>query len=480
GEHIPPTQWLPDVITASIRRLGSADTSARCKELALRLEAENGAMVASQAIETCLLNNHSNGRLQETTIPLSAFPVSQKSGADLDVQSAVGRLSKEKRARLEEWLQKQKGIKEVIPRLELKSGLRVSPLSYAQERLWLLQELEPGSVAYNMTEAKRIKGPLQVEALEQVINEIVRRHESLRTRFERRNGGPVAIEVDQVIKLETVNLEGIDRHGQERRIRELANEEAGRSFNLTTGPLLRMRLARLGALEHVLFFAMHHIVSDGWSMGVLVREFMELYGAFSAGRPSPLAELPIQYADYAVWQRGWLQGEVLEKQLEYWKQQLAGAPVLELPTDRVRPAARSYRGAIESVAISRDLLAGLKELSRRQGATLFMTLSAGFQVLLSRYSGQKDIVAGTPIANRSRGETEGLIGFFVNTLVLRTDMGGEPTFLELVRREREVAMEAYEHQDVPFERLVAELQVERDLSRNPLFQVMFALQNAPG
>ncbi len=369
---------------------------------------------------------------------------------------------------------------ETIPRCPRADGVLAFPVSFAQERLWFLEQLEPGSVAYNMTEALQIKGPLQVEAVERAVRDIVRRHEVLRTRFEARNGAPVqVIDVDRVMQFETINLEGWDGEEQERRSKELVNEEAGTAFNLATGPLLRMKMVRLGERRHVLFLAMHHVISDGWSMGVLVREFMELYAAFAAGRPSPLPELPIQYVDYAVWQRQWLQGEVLAKQLGYWRKKLAATPVLELPTDRPRSTTPSSQGASEPVVINRELLAGLKELSRRQGATLFMALLAAFKALLSRYSGQEDIVVGTPIANRNRAETEGLIGFFMNTLVLRTDTSGDPTFLELLERERQVAMEAYEHQDVPFERLVAELQVERDVTRNPLFQVMFVLQNTP-
>ena len=399
--------------------------------------------------------------------------------------SQVDKLSSEKRALLalralksqESAVKNRQGA---IRRHIRADGLSVFPLSYAQERLWFLDELEPGSVAYNIPMAVRIKGALQVEALERAVNEIVGRHEALRTRFEVHEGKPVqVIEAEQEIKLEAVNLEGMSEEEQGRRIEGLAQEEARWRFDLSKGPLLRMRLARLAEGEHVIFFTMHHIVSDGWSMGVLVREFVQLYEAFSRGQLSPLGELPIQYVDYAVWQRGWLQGEVLEKQLRYWKGRLAGAPALELPTDRPRPAVQSYKGASERVVIGKELLAGLNELSQRQGVTLFITLSAAFKALLSRYSRQEDIVVGTAIANRNRGETEGLIGFFVNTLVLRTDLSGDPTFLELLGREREVALGAYGNQDVPFEKVVAELQVERDLSRSPLFQVMLVLQNAP-
>src|SRR6185369_5448939 len=230
----------------------------------------------------------------------------------------------------------------------------------------------------------------------------------------------------------------------------------------------------------VLLVTMHHIVSDGWSMGVLVKEVAALYSAFSTGQPASLEELPIQYADYAVWQREWLRGEVLERQLEYWREQLAGVPtVLELPSDRPRPAVQSFRGSFEPVMVPAEVTTRLKELSRREGVTLFMLLLGAWQVLLSRYTGAEDIVVGTPIANRQRGEVEGLIGYFVNALALRTDLTGDPTFRELMKRVREVALGAYLHQDVPFEKLVEELQPERTLSHSPIFQVVFVLQNAP-
>ena len=243
--------------------------------------------------------------------------------------------------------------------------------------------------------------------------------------------------------------------------------------------MLRVKLLRLSDEEHVVLLTMHHIVSDGWSMGVL-KEVATLYEAYSQGAESPLPELPMQYADFAVWQRGWLQGEELERQLAYWREQLGGElPRLELPTDRERPAVPSYRGAQLGFRLSPEVSAGLKELSRREGVTLFMTLLAAFQTLLHRYSGQEDIVVGSPVAGRNYRETEGLIGFFVNTLALRTDLSGEPTFVELLQRVKEVCLGAYAHQDVPFEKLVEELQPERDLSRSPLFQVMFGLQNVP-
>ena len=277
-----------------------------------------------------------------------------------------------------------------------------------------------------------------------------------------------------------MSLEGQERGEQEMRLKEMGLREGQEPFDLERGPLIRVKLVKIGAQEHVLFLTMHHIVSDGWSMGVLVRELGQLYEAFLKGEASPLKALPVQYADYAVWQRGWLQGEVLAEQMGYWREQLRGIPeIMELPTDRPRPAVQRQVGAVEGMAVDWGTLEGLKALSQREGATLFMVLMAAFKVLLYRYSGQRDIVVGTPIANRKRGELEGLIGFFVNTLALRTDLSGDPTFQELLKREREVALGAYGHQDIPFEQLVAELRPERNLGHSPIFQVMLALQNAP-
>src|SRR6185295_13533602 len=257
-----------------------------------------------------------------------------------------------------------------------------------------------------------------------------------------------------------------------------AAAEGQQPFDLQAGPMLRVLLLQLEDEEQVLVVTMHHIVSDGWSMGIFIRELASLYGAYREGEESPLRELPLQYADFAVWQRGWLQGAVLEQQLAYWREQLGGRlPVLELPGDRARPALQSYGGANYSFRLRKELSAGLKELSQREGVTLFMTLLAGFQSLLFRYTGQEEIVVGTPIANRNRGEVEGLIGFFVNTLVLRTKLTGELSFRELLGRVRETALGAYTHQNVPFEQLVEELRPERDLSHTPLFQVLFVLQN---
>ncbi len=352
------------------------------------------------------------------------------------------------------------------------------PLSFSQQRLWFIDQLEPGNSAYNFPAAIRLKGPLNLVALEQSINEIIKRHEALRTTFTTVDGRPAQVIAPTLtVGLPVVNLQELPESEREAEVGRLAIEEAQRPFNLARGPLLRVTLLRLGEEEHVGLLTMHHIVSDGWSTGILVREMAVLYEAFSGGRSSPLPELAIQYADFAYWQRQWLQGEVLETQLSYWKRQLLGASPLELPADHLRPAVQTFRGSLKSMLLPRNTGDGLKVLSREQGITLFMTLLAAFKILLHRYTDQNDIIVGTPIANRNRLEIEGLIGFFVNTLVMRTDLSGNPTFLELSRRVREVCLGAYAHQDLPFERLVEELHLERNLGRNPLFGVMFVLQN---
>jgi amino acid adenylation domain-containing protein len=355
------------------------------------------------------------------------------------------------------------------------------PLSFAQQRLWFLDQIEPGNTFYNVPMAIRLNGLLDVDVLQRALEEITRRHESLRTRFDIRDGQPVQLITEpEPLTLAFDDTSHLSEQERERHTREMIREEAGRPFNLTQGPLLRARLVKQSESEHILLLTMHHIISDGWSIGVLGREVAALYEAFSHAEPSPLEELPIQYADYAAWQREYLTGQRLDEQLSYWRQQLQDAPpVLELPTDRVRPPVQSYRGALHSFTLSPALTSQLKELSQREGVTLFMTLLAAFQTLLSRYSGEQEIVVGTPVAGRTRREVEGLIGFFVNTLALRTDLSGEPSFRELVGRVRETALSAYAHQEVPFEKLVEELQPARDLSRSPLCQVMMVLQNAP-
>jgi amino acid adenylation domain-containing protein len=355
------------------------------------------------------------------------------------------------------------------------------PLSFAQHRLWFLDQLAPGSNAYNIHAAVRLSGHLDAEALEQSVSEVVRRHEALRTTFANVAGRPVqVISPATALTLPRVDLMALPESDRESELLQLASAEAQRPFDLAAGPLFRATLVQMGAEEHAVLLTMHHIISDGWSIGVLIKEMASLYEAFSQGRPSPLSALPIQYADFASWQRQWMQGEVLEKQLAYWTKRLAGSPpILELPTDRPRPAVKTSRGAVQDIKLSGQLTEALKELSRREGVTLFMTLLAAFQTLLHRYSSQDDILVGSPIAGRTRSEVEGLIGFFVNTLVLRTSFSGDASFREVLRQVRQVTLDAYAHQDLPFEQLVEALQPERDTSHSPLFQVMFVLQNTP-
>ena len=354
------------------------------------------------------------------------------------------------------------------------------PLSFAQQRLWFIDQLEPGSV-YNFPAAVRLKGQLNVAALKLSLNEIVKRHESLRTTFTTVDGRPVQVIAPHLtMALPILDLRELPETEREAEVQRLATNEAQRPFDLAEGPLVRATVLRLGENEHVGLLTMHHIVTDGWSAGILIREMAILYDAFRSDRPASLPEMPVQYADFAHWQRNWLAGEVLETQLSYWKEQLLGAPpLLELPTDHPRPAIQTFHGAHQSILLTPIVGDRLKALSRQEGVTLFMTMLAAFQVLLQGYSNQDDLVIGTPIANRNRLETEGLIGFFVNTLVLRTGLSGNPTFRDLLRRVREVCLGAYAHQDLPFEKLVEELHLARDLSRNPLFQVMFVLQNTP-
>ncbi|HEY4575941.1 MAG TPA: amino acid adenylation domain-containing protein, partial [Thermoanaerobaculia bacterium] len=369
------------------------------------------------------------------------------------------------------------------PLVPLAATLREGPLplSFGQRRLWFIDQLEPDSALYNLPVALRVDGPLSPAVLARALSEIVRRHEALRTVFAAVKGAPVqVIQPAAPFHLPVVDLAGLPEREREAAALALAGDEGLRPFDLRRGPLLRCVLLRLGEGAHVAALTLHHIASDGWSRGILVREIAALYAAFAGGRSSPLPEPPVQYADFAVWQRSWLQGEVLENGISFWRRQLAGLPpLLELPTDRPRPAIRSDRGATRRMSVSSGLARRIAALARGEGATLFMVLLAAFQTLLARYSGQDDLAVGTPIAGRNREETEGLIGFFINTLVLRGDLAGNPTFRELLHRVRETALAAYLHQDVPFERLVDELAPERNLAQTPLFQVMLALQNLP-
>src|SRR5215216_5416352 len=357
---------------------------------------------------------------------------------------------------------------------------RTAPLSFAQQRLWFLDQYEPDNILYNLPAAIRLHGALNVTALERSLNEILERHEALRTTFAMVNDRPVQV-VNEVrdFRLTVIELRESSPERTEATAARLVIEQAQQPFNLASGPLLRIKLLRLTENDHVLLVTMHHIISDGWSIKVLMREMGELYDAYANKREAALPDLPIQYADFAAWQRDWLQGERLEEQLSYWRTQLDDAPpLLELPTDRPRPKFKTFPGADVCLSFSKSLSEDITRLSRDEGVTLFMTLFAAFSTFLYRYSEQRDILVGTPIANRNRAETESLIGFFINTLILRTRFSDDLTFRELLGQVRETALEAYAHQDLPFEKLVEELQPERTLSHSPLFQVMFHLQNA--
>ncbi|MET0397470.1 MAG: amino acid adenylation domain-containing protein, partial [Longimicrobiaceae bacterium] len=359
---------------------------------------------------------------------------------------------------------------------------RPLPLSFAQQRLWLVDRLEPGSIAYNMPLAARLRGALDARALERALAEVARRHESLRTVFDGAGADPVQVVLPAApVPLPVADLAGLPAAAREAEALRLAAEEVRRPFDLRAGPLLRVRLLRLAPGEHVLVLAVHHAVADGWSMGVLFRELSALYGAHLAGAPSPLPELPVQYADFAAWQRAWLAGGVLEGQLAWWRERLAGAPpLLEIPTDHARRASPGGRAATTVRVLPRPAAERVRALARREGATTFMVLLAALDVLLARWSGEDDVVVGTPVANRGRRETEGLIGFFVNTLALRADVSGDPSFRELLGRVREAALGAHQHQDLPFERLVEALAPERTLAHTPLFQVIFSVDDGAG
>jgi amino acid adenylation domain-containing protein len=367
------------------------------------------------------------------------------------------------------------------PGIPRRAGSGPAPLSFAQQRLWFLEQLYPGTPLHNISRVIRLSGTLDAEVLQRTFDAVVARHEALRTTIVTTNGTPMQVVTAAssvpIVATDLRNLAAPEREAEERR---LVLEATRRPFDLARGPLFRGMLLRLGDEEHLLLVSMHHIVSDGWSMGVLSRELTSFYEAFTTGTPGGLPDLPIQYSDYAVWQRERLQGERLKRELAYWREQLQGAPpVIGLPTDRPRPSVQSSRGAKQSILLPAGVSRQLRALSQREGVTLFATMLAAFQILLARYAGQDDIVVGSPIAGRTRTETEGLIGFFVNTLALRTDLSGDPTFRELLRRVREVTLGAYAHPDIPFEQLVEELQPERDMSRTPIFQVALAMQNVP-
>jgi len=403
------------------------------------------------------------------------------SNAEALAQRLAG-LSPEKRAALEKLLQKENAEAAAASGIPRRNTAAPPPLSFAQQRLWFLDRFEPGLTIYNIPLAIRMQGALCVAALQRSLDEIVQRHEALRTTIATLDEQPVQIIARAAqLPLAEIDLCALPKAEREAEVKRLAMSEAVWHFDLERGPLMRATLLHWGAAEHILLLTLHHIVFDGWSLGVFVRELTTLYTAFVEGKASSLPALPIQYADYAVWQRARLHGEVLHEHIAHWKRVLHGAPAsLDLPTDRRRPAFQTFRGGNHTCLIPKSMMEALARFSQREGVTLFMTLLAAFNVLLHRYSGQDDLVVGTPVANRDRPEIENLIGFFINTLVLRLpQLRDNPTFRELLARVRHVALEAYDHQELPFEKLVEALHPERDLSRSPFFQVMFGLQSAP-
>ena len=353
------------------------------------------------------------------------------------------------------------------------------PLSFAQERLWFLDQLEPGNPVYNICRAYRLTGPLDLNVLTLSLNEVVRRHEVLRTTFPAVDGRPIQLVAGALtLIVKVIELQELTWTDREAELLRIAIEEGQQSFDLALGPLLRVAWLRISEEDHLLVFTVHQIICDGWSAGIFFRELEKIYETFSNGQSLTLPPLPIQYADFVLFQRQWVNGEVLESLLSYWKNQLGGVvPMLELPTDRSRPSVQTFRGARQTIELSTSITASLKELSRQEGTTLFVILMAAFNTLLHRYTTQEDIIVGFPIANRNYAEIQNAIGFFVNTLPLRADLSGNPTFREVLLRVRTVCIAAHAHQDLPFEKLVEELHQERDLSHNPLFQVMFVFQN---
>lgn len=400
-----------------------------------------------------------------------------------DVSSRVASLSADERSALVMKLKRkvQGAAGEVDHAIRRRERSIDAPLSLAQQRLWFLHKLDPANDPYYLPFYYRLTGPLNVAALQRALREVIQRHEILRTVFKEREGKVVQLVLPSFdLALPIFDLTELSGSRVEQEVKSLVDAEAERPFDLEHGPLLRTMLLRMPAEEHGFFLVFHHLVMDGWSMDIFMDELLACYEAFAANKPVSLAELPLQYADFAAWQRKWIAGNVLDEQLAYWKNQLSGElPVLEIPTDHPRPPRMSYRGGDSSFDLTLDLTERLNELSHREGATLFMTLIAALLTLLHRYTGQQDIILGTAVAGRNRAEIEKLIGFFINTLVLRTDVSGNPSFNELLGRVREVALGAYDHQDVPFEKLVEELQPERDPSRTPFFQVMVNFQNVP-
>jgi Condensation domain len=397
-----------------------------------------------------------------------------------NVNQRIANLSPEKLALLQERLSKKVVPEVKKSRISPRQSADPAPLSFSQQRLWFLNQLEPDS-PFNIAIAIQLNGRLNVDALAQTLSAIIDRHQALRTTFASVDGKLVqVIAQGQLVEINSINLSQLASSDRETEVQRILRTEPQQPFNLAADLMLRATLLQLNDEEHILLLVMHHIAADGWSVGILFRELVSFYETFAVGTSLTLPELPIQYADFADWQRQWLTGEVMESQLNYWKQQLADAPrFLTLTTDRPRPSIQTFAGGTKYFQLNWELTQQLKQLSQQSGSTLFMILMAAFATLLSRYSGQDDVVIGSPIANRNRSEVESLIGCFINTLALRTQLQGNPTFLELIERVKEMTLGAYDHQEFPLEKLVEELQPERSLSHALLFQVMFVLQNAP-
>ena len=396
-----------------------------------------------------------------------------------DRTQTIAQLSPEQVARLQDRLRALQAGTAAPAGIPRRTDTGPVPLSFAQQRLWFMDRLEPASSAYNIPFALRLRGPLDVAVLRRCLDEIIRRHETLRTTLPVVDGEPAQVVAPAAPRpLPVVDLRGLAEDAREREARRLARDEALRNFDLAAGPLMRTTLLRLAPDQHLVLFTLHHVIADGWSMKVLTREVQALYDAFSRGAPSPLPELGVQYADYTLWQRARLSGGALDAHLAYWRRTLGGAPaLLEVPTDRPRPAQPGNGGDIRTFAVEAETVRALAELSQAEGATLFMTVLAAYAVLLSRWSGQDDVVVGSPVVHRARPEVENVIGFFANTLALRADLSGDPSFRTLVGRVRETVLGAHAHQDVPFERLVEELDPDRTAVSTPLFQAMFVFLN---
>jgi hypothetical protein len=396
-----------------------------------------------------------------------------------DLQDRIAQLSPDQRALFEKQLKKA-GLGYGLEQIPTRGLAGRTYLSFAQHRLWFIDRLVPGNPFYNEPLlAIRLEGALSIGTLQETVTEITRRHEALRSFFPSIDGSPiVAVAPKREFPIFFHDYAAESETTRQHLQQEIINQEARRPFDLANGPLFRVTLLRLSSVEHLLLVALHHIISDGWSLRILLNELMTLYQAFNRGEPSPLPELPIQYGDYAVWQRERLRGATLERLLNYWRAQLGGLTALPLPTDRTPPIEPTYRGNAESLILPQRLVDSLRALARQAGCTLFMVILTAFKVLLHRYTGQTDIVVGVPVAGRTHPATEALIGFFVNTLLMRTDLSGDPTFLEALARVRSTAIAAYAHQELPLDLLVQELHPERDgVGRQPLFRVLYSHHN---